>query len=157
MSDVHLPKNLVNAESRVRCPPSITSCQCGVQDFAYVEYVETWNKNLHVLHCSQRNPFQKQIQVALSSQQNTWTKNVKCTTQLKALTSSCNKYWPKIEICFCPLMQLLVLPLLYVWPQLTTWSLKIKPFASLVKKFKVPLVAYSLRMKTSKIRLVVVL
>ncbi len=43
--------------SCVRCPPSKKSCQWVVKDFAYVEYVETWYKNLHVLHCSQRDPF----------------------------------------------------------------------------------------------------
>ena len=51
----------------VMCSPSKKSCQCGVQDFAFVGSVKTWYKNFRILHCSQRNPFQKQTRLALSS------------------------------------------------------------------------------------------
>ena len=53
-------------------PLSKNSCQCRVQDFAYVGNVETWYKNLPVWHCGQRNLFLKKIWVDLSS----WKRHV---------------------------------------------------------------------------------
>ena len=42
-------------------------CQCGVQDLVYVCNIETWSKFIQVLHFSQRDPFQKEIRLALFS------------------------------------------------------------------------------------------
>ena len=53
--------------SRDMCPPYKKSCQCGVQDLVYVCNIETWSKILHVLHFSQKDPFQKEIRLALFS------------------------------------------------------------------------------------------
>ena len=35
------------------------SCQCGPQDFAYVDNIKTWYKKPHDLHFTQRSPFHK--------------------------------------------------------------------------------------------------